>query len=170
MKHGIAISHRTVFTVYWGGVLAFWGLTFLGWRPLIGILMFGLIGLPAWYASYSQVAWFSQTTRRIAATVQQTMPAPLQTYKRVIVDARDFEGFYARQTDRPARAARPKLRALRTSIIVGLLPCLSKVPQEHCCARALKSAGTPERCAPYLKLSDARQLRGWRAAHLRRRR
>ena len=154
VKHGIFISHRTVFTVYWGGVLAFWGLTFLGWRPLIGILMFGLIGLPAWYASYSQVAWFSQTTRRIAATVQQTMPAPLQTYKRVIVDARDFEGFYARQTEglpeRPGpsfehfdehyrwAAALSEQGASRTLLCTGV----EKRPDS-------------ERCEPYLKLSDA---------------
>lgn len=154
LKHGIAISHRTVFSVYWGGVLAFWGLTFLGWRPLIGILMFGLIGLPAWYASYSQVAWFSQTTRRIVATVQQVMPAPLQTYKRVIIDARDFEGFYARQIDslpvRPGSSFEHLNEHYRWAAALseqgasGTLLCTG-----------VEKRRDPERCAPYLKLSDA---------------
>ncbi len=154
VKHGIAISHRTVFSVYWGGVLAFWGLTFLGWRPLIGGLIFGLIGLPAWYASYSQVAWFSQTTRRIATTVQQTMPAPLQTYKQVIVDVRDFKGFYARQTE--GLPERPGVSFEHFDEDYRWATALSELGASRILlcttTRTLRDA---ERCEPYLKLSDA---------------
>jgi len=154
LKHGISISHRTVFSVYWGGVLAFWGLTFLGWRPLICILMFGCIGLPAWYASYSHVAWFSQTTRGIAATVREAMPAPLHTYKRVIVDGRDFEGFYARQTE-----ALPKKAGIVFERFDEDYRWTAALSEEGA-ARVLLCRSTGKhpnikRCEPYLKLSDA---------------
>ena len=160
---GIWIQQRTV-SLYIGVVFVFLALGFVANKRIVIVAVFLVIALPAWYSSYRNVLWFSRVTSEMRESVQNSLPRPARTYDGVIVDSREFFGYYKQITKKLPRkqgsffegldSPDDWMRALTEEGFTKIYLCHELEGQQKIhpkCAEVFSNHGT-DRCARDLRL------------------